>query len=427
MAPITKPVLEDDQKFAVMKFRRQVKDVLQPHHDDVFLLRWLRARSWNVEAAEKMLRESLQWRKHWQVDDDLKTWEPPEVLKLYYPSGTCGLDNDGAPVIVVPFSGLDIVGLLHSVSKSDMIRLTIKILEENMALAAKSGVNKVVALIDMEGFNIRHYAWRPASEFVISLIQMYEANYPEILKACYIINAPRVFSVAFAVVKRFLNDYTLGKIQIFKSDPKKWQKAVLENISPDQLPKHYGGTMVDPDGDIKCPSKVKLGGKIPKSYYTQSFDKCYTLNSDNKNFKSTIIKSGKKFNIDFIIAEDGCFLRWEFYTEDHDIRFGITQEDSEGNVHPVVRYHRVASHQVNESGVIVCQAPATYTVVFDNSYSYMRNKKLFYNVYVTDPLSKLDISSLPLVEEVPEQIDASLRTSNRNESNNNCVQLEKAY
>lgn len=28
----------------------------------------------------------------------------------------------------------------------------------------------------------------PAGEVIISLIQMYEANYPEILKTCYIIN-----------------------------------------------------------------------------------------------------------------------------------------------------------------------------------------------------------------------------------------------
>lgn len=135
---------------------------------------------------------------------------------------------------------------------------------------------------------------------------MYEANYPESLKACYIINgkssakkqrhlflfdkwykqtlnnwhmtfdmltwvirlkksfckdlsvisAPTVFAMAFAVVRKFLNEYTLGKIQIFKNDPKKWKKALLENIDANNLPKYYGGDLVDPDGNPKYTTKV---------------------------------------------------------------------------------------------------------------------------------------------------------------------------
>lgn len=49
--------LEDNQRFALMKFRKAVQDVTQPHHDDNFLLRWLRARKWDPVAAEKMLRD----------------------------------------------------------------------------------------------------------------------------------------------------------------------------------------------------------------------------------------------------------------------------------------------------------------------------------------------------------------------------------
>jgi hypothetical protein len=35
---------------------------------------------------------------------------------------------------------------------------------------------------------LRLFLFFPAGEVIISLIQMYEANYPEILKTCYIIN-----------------------------------------------------------------------------------------------------------------------------------------------------------------------------------------------------------------------------------------------
>lgn len=51
---------------------------------------------------------------------------------------------------------------------------------------------QVTVLFDLDGFVMRQYAWRPAAELVITLLQLYEANYPEILKICYIINGKTV-------------------------------------------------------------------------------------------------------------------------------------------------------------------------------------------------------------------------------------------
>lgn len=65
-----------------------------------------------------------------------------------------------------------------------------------------------------------------------------------------------MFAIAFNAVKRFLNEITISKINILKRDPKKWQTVLLNNIPADQLPKAYGGEMVDPDGNPKCTMKV---------------------------------------------------------------------------------------------------------------------------------------------------------------------------
>ena len=35
-----------------------------------------------------------------------------------------------------------------------------------------------------------------------------------------------------------------------------WKKEILNHIDADQLPVHWGGTRTDPDGDVKCKSKV---------------------------------------------------------------------------------------------------------------------------------------------------------------------------
>ncbi|CAG9864035.1 unnamed protein product [Phyllotreta striolata] len=385
--PRGKIELDDDQKFALMKFRRSVHDILEPQHDDYYLLRWLRARNWNAEAAEKMIRESFLFRKQMEIDSKLMSWEPPEVIKLYHPSGTSGCDKDGAPVIIIPFKGFDPIGFLNSTSKIDLLKIAGKILETNLKMADETGDRQLVVIFDMEGFDIRQYASRPAAEIAIALIQLYEANYPEILKQCYIINAPRVFSIAFNVVKRFMNGYTLSKIHIFKNEPKKWKPVLLSTITPDNLPEHYGGNLRDPDGNPKYTTVIKQGGKIPESFYKRNVE----TPDFAKEFIKTVIKKGSKLVLDFIVIEEGCYLRWDFKTEGHDIKFGVTLKDENGVESPVVRYKRVAAHQIDESGVIACQAPATYFVTFDNTYSIFRNKKLTYRIWVTPPIEKLDI------------------------------------
>jgi len=58
-------------------------------------------------------------------------------------------------------------GMMHTVSKGDFIRMTIKTLESYLSLAAEQAQKfdqaaaKVVCIMDMENFNIRQYAWRP--------------------------------------------------------------------------------------------------------------------------------------------------------------------------------------------------------------------------------------------------------------------------
>ncbi|XP_046475305.1 SEC14-like protein 2 isoform X1 [Neodiprion pinetum] len=368
-------------------FRRNVRDVLQPHHDDHFLLRWLRARKWDATAAEKMLRDSLEWRKIWQVDK-IHEWVAPPIFDDYLPRGLSGFDKDGAPTVIAPFAGLDMYGLLHVISKNDMIKVTIKYLEQYLKIAQEQSkkhgqiANQITVIFDMEDFNLRQYAWRPAGELVIALIQMYEANYPEILKMCYIINAPKVFALAFSIVKNFLNEYTLSKIQIYKADPAKWKPAVLRTISADQLPKHFGGTLTDPDGNPRLTTKICQGGKIPKHMYSSKADK-EKLNAD---LETATIKKGDKLTLNFLTAEEGSFLRWEFRSESHDIKFGIIEKNEEGAQSEVIPLHRVPAHEMDEVGVITCKAPATYSVIFDNSYSILRNKKIHYLVQVTPPL-----------------------------------------
>uniref|UniRef100_A0A8C5X605 CRAL/TRIO N-terminal domain-containing protein n=1 Tax=Malurus cyaneus samueli TaxID=2593467 RepID=A0A8C5X605_9PASS len=63
-----------------LPFREKLKDVLPslPAQDDYFLLKWLRARAFDLPKAEAMLRKHLEVRKYMDADNII-AWEPPEV------------------------------------------------------------------------------------------------------------------------------------------------------------------------------------------------------------------------------------------------------------------------------------------------------------------------------------------------------------
>ena len=92
----------------------------------------------------------------------------------------------------------------------------------------------------------------PALDTAIQLVQLYEGNYPELLRRVYVINAPKIFSVLYSMLKPFMHEKTKNKIQIFGHDSKQWRTAIQEDFDPEELPACYGGTKTDPDGNPNC-------------------------------------------------------------------------------------------------------------------------------------------------------------------------------
>lgn len=54
---------------------------------DSTLLRFLRARDFNLEKARDLLAHSLIWRKKHNVDQILMEYQMPQVIAEYFPGG----------------------------------------------------------------------------------------------------------------------------------------------------------------------------------------------------------------------------------------------------------------------------------------------------------------------------------------------------
>ena len=109
----------------------------------------------------------MKWRERWGADD-IENWQPPQILNDLTPKGISGFDKDGSPIIIIPFAGMDMWGMLHTVSRSDIVRLTLQCLENFMKLGLEQSkktsnpsCRQFIVIFDMDNFNLKQYAWRP--------------------------------------------------------------------------------------------------------------------------------------------------------------------------------------------------------------------------------------------------------------------------
>lgn len=119
---------------------------------------------------------------------------------------------------------------------------------------------------------------------------------------------PKVFHFVFNIVKKFLDEYTISKIFLFKTNSEKWLPRLLEQIDASQLPKCFGGTMTDPDGSPLCKTIINYGGTVPSELYIDhTVSDCSSTKSED--FTETTIKKGGLLELKFKCEAENCLLR----------------------------------------------------------------------------------------------------------------------
>lgn len=221
------------------------------------LARWMVASQHNMDLAEEMYRKSADWRMQKGVDRII-SWKPPAILRNYYPGGFAGFDGEGCPVWIIPFGHADVKGMLACVSKEEFMDFTLKIVECSMMLMRKNShisgkpVSQHVFIFDLDGFSLKSATHRPMLDILQKVIAVYEANYPETLKAAFVLNASSFFQIVFKIIQSTVQQNTLRKIHVFGVEG--W-KSALDAVCPvDILPPQWGGTNTGAD--------ICLGGEV---------------------------------------------------------------------------------------------------------------------------------------------------------------------
>ncbi|GFY76071.1 SEC14-like protein 2, partial [Trichonephila inaurata madagascariensis] len=312
------------------------------------------------------------------------------VLERYVALSSLGFDKEGFPVNYCEYGNLDIKGLAKCVRKSEILMYLIRHIENDVQTVKKQSeklgkvIDKWTYIFNYENFSFANATDKTAVDVLINLIKMYDSNHPERLKSAYLINASFYFTICWSIIKPFLSPATSEKIKIFGRDG--WQEELRKGIGEEILPAFLGGTLTDSDGDPMCNSTIKHGGPVPERYYVHRDRKSF---SKLPGVKRLVVNRRSKVNIKLEVNQPGSNIEWDFDIKNRDIAFSLYYENPEESKceegEEVVPKQRVDTIVQSESGVVKCEKPGTYILQFDNSFSWLHNKIIYYFADVVTP------------------------------------------
>ncbi|KAF9428215.1 hypothetical protein BGZ94_003075 [Podila epigama] len=233
-APSTRVNLADIG-LAVDQLRPALWNNVLGDHPDSLLLRFLRARKWNVNNGLNMILKAFKWRLEDDIEE-VKSKSEDELdskyrgFKLQMQMGKSylhGTDKLGRPVVYINVR-------MHKPADQDpkaLEKFTIYVMEMGR-LMIQPPVETACLVFDMTGFSLANMDYN----FVKFLVQCFEAYYPESLGCLMIHKAPFVFWGVWKIIEPWLDPVVASKIRFTRSD-----QELTEIIEANHLPDKYDG------------------------------------------------------------------------------------------------------------------------------------------------------------------------------------------
>ncbi|KAI5555364.1 hypothetical protein BDE02_19G075400 [Populus trichocarpa] len=259
--------------------------LLKDDRSDVVLLKFLRARDFKVSDAFVMIKNTIQWRRDFKIDELVDEDLGDDLEKVVFMHG---YDREGHPVcynVYGEFQNKELYQKTFSDEEKRLkfLRWRIQFLERSIRKLdfSPSGISTVFQVNDLKnspGPGKREL--RLATKQALLLLQ---DNYPEFVAKQVFINVPWWYLAFYTMISPFMTQRTKSKF-VF-AGPSKSAETLFKYVSPEQVPIQYGGLSVD-----FCDCNPEFTFADPATEIT--------------------VKPATKQTVEIIIYEK-CFIVWE--------------------------------------------------------------------------------------------------------------------
>ncbi|XP_075651735.1 patellin-3-like [Castanea sativa] len=324
--------------------------LLQDERSDVILLKFLRARDYKVKDAFTMIKNTVRWRKEFEIDVLLEQDHGNDWDKVAF---THGYDKKGHPVCYNAFSEFQNKDLYQNTFSTDekrqkFLKWRIQFLEKSIRKLdfSPTGISSIVQVNDFKNsFGIGKRELWQATKMAVQLLQ---DNYPEFLAKQVFINVPWWYLAYNRMISPFLTQRTKSKF-VF-AGPSKSAETIFKYIAPEQVPVQYGGLKREDEQDFTIEDPV---------------------------IEDTI-KPSSKHTIEFPYSETGLLV-WEVRVVGWDVSYGAEfVPDEEGGYTVIVQKSRkiAPTDETVISNSFKVGGQGKVVLTFDNQTS--KKKKLLY-------------------------------------------------
>jgi hypothetical protein len=225
--------------------RRGLWEFLKHDNPDAGVLRFLRARKWDLDRALAMLAAALKFRYEMDVEGIIFKGEEiddPGFLNQFRRGISYIKGNTTAPG-EYPIYFIHVARHFTTAQKHEVLQKFVLLAMENARQLTTPPYEKAIVIFDMNGFGLKNMDW----QCVLFLLKCLEAYYPESLQRIYVHGAPWIFKGIWQVLQPMLDPVVRDKIKFSSKGV-----DLKDYVDETRLRKGMGGTL-DWDWDYTEP------------------------------------------------------------------------------------------------------------------------------------------------------------------------------
>ncbi|XP_075214787.1 alpha-tocopherol transfer protein-like [Lycorma delicatula] len=206
---------------------------LNAKNDDAFLLRFLRAKKFDVSKAFSMLQRYYQMKA-----------ESPELFRVPLPSKKLHILEMQCQTMLPERASNGSRVYIFRVDKCNISKVTVDdvfctnvMALELVVREPETQVAGLTAVVDMNGFGLQQHAKFLSPYYAKRTVDVIQETFPLRFKGFHVVNQPFYFDAIFAVLKPFLKEKIRRRIYLHGKD----LNSLHNFINKDILPLEYGG------------------------------------------------------------------------------------------------------------------------------------------------------------------------------------------